>query len=49
VLQRAADWVLAQKVPDLKLEIIELKNEAGVARTPVLLRRFTDKVHQKAV
>ena len=36
VLQRAADWVQAQKVPGLKLEIIELKNEAGQARTPVL-------------
>ncbi len=36
VLQRAADWVQAQKVPGLVLEIIELKNEAGQARTPVL-------------
>ncbi len=36
VLQRAADWVQAQKVPGLKLEIIELNNEAGQARTPVL-------------
>ena len=36
VLQRAADWVLAQKVPGLRLEIIELKNEVGVARTPIL-------------
>jgi acetylornithine deacetylase/succinyl-diaminopimelate desuccinylase-like protein len=36
VLQSAADWVLAQKVPGLKLEIIELKNNTGHARTPVL-------------
>ena len=36
VLQRAADWVHAQKVPGLALEIIELRNEAGQARTPVL-------------
>ena len=36
VLQRAADWVQAQKVPGLKLEIIELKTHTGQARTPVL-------------
>jgi acetylornithine deacetylase/succinyl-diaminopimelate desuccinylase-like protein len=40
VLQRAADWVLAQKVPGLTLEIIELTNELGKARTPVLFFEF---------
>ncbi len=37
VLEQAADWILARKVPGLKLEILQLKNEAGQARTPVLL------------
>lgn len=36
VLQSAADWVSAQKVPGLVVEIIELTNEQGQARTPVL-------------
>ncbi len=36
VLQSAADWVLAQKVPGLKIEILELQNHTGQARTPVL-------------
>lgn len=36
VLQHAADWVIEQNVPGLKIEIIELKNESGQARTPVL-------------
>ena len=36
VLQQAADWVQAQKVPGLTLEIVQLTNPAGQARTPVL-------------
>ena len=36
VVRRAADWVLAQKVPGLTLEILEQTNEQGQARTPVL-------------
>ncbi len=36
VLQTAADWVLAQKVPGLRIEILELKTHTGQARTPVL-------------
>lgn len=37
VLRSAADWVLAQKLPGLALEIVELKDQQGKARTPVLL------------
>ena len=36
VVRRAADWVAERKVPGLKVEIVELKNEQGKARTPVL-------------
>ncbi len=36
VLQGAADWVAAQQVPDLKLEIVRLNDVQGRARTPVL-------------
>ncbi len=36
VLRSAADWVLAQQVSGLKLEILELTNHTGQARTPVL-------------
>jgi len=36
VLQRAADWVLAQQVPGLTLEIVRLKDAHGRERTPVM-------------
>ena len=36
VLQSAADWVQAQQVPGLKLEILRLNDAAGQPRTPVL-------------
>ena len=36
VLQRAADWVRAQKVEGLQLEIVRLKNAHGQDRTPVM-------------
>ena len=36
VLQSAADWVLAQQVPGLRLEILRLKKPDGSPRTPVL-------------
>jgi len=36
VLQSAADWVQAQRVPGLKLEILRLNDAAGKPRTPVL-------------
>ncbi|AOW15213.1 peptidase M20 [Hydrogenophaga crassostreae] len=36
VLQSAADWVQAQRVPGLKLEILRLNDAAGMPRTPVL-------------
>ena len=36
VLQNAADWVLAQRVPGLRLEILRLNDVSGRARTPVL-------------
>jgi acetylornithine deacetylase/succinyl-diaminopimelate desuccinylase-like protein len=36
VLQSAADWVRAQQVPDLRLEIVRLNDAQGRPRTPVL-------------
>ena len=36
VLQSAADWVLAQQVPGLRLEIVRLDDAQGRPRTPVL-------------
>ena len=36
VVRNAADWVLAQKVPGLTLEIIRLQHPDGTPRTPVL-------------
>ena len=36
VLQSAADWVRAQQVPGLTLEIVRLNDAHGVPRTPVL-------------
>lgn len=36
VLREAADWVLAQKVPGLQLEVIRLETPDGRPRTPVL-------------
>ena len=36
VLQSAADWVRAQQVPDLQLEIVRLNDAQGKPRTPVL-------------
>ena len=36
VLRQAADWVSAQKVPGLKLEILRLNAPDGSPRTPVL-------------
>ena len=36
VLQRAADWVRAQKVEGLQLEVVRLKKPDGSDRTPVL-------------
>jgi acetylornithine deacetylase/succinyl-diaminopimelate desuccinylase-like protein len=36
VLQSAADWVQAQQVPGLKLEILRLTDASGRPRTPVL-------------
>jgi len=36
VLQRAADWVRAQKVEGLQLEIVRLKDAHGRDRTPVM-------------
>ncbi len=36
VLQNAADWVAAQKVPGLTLEVIRLDDAQGRPRTPVL-------------
>ncbi|MFN3496360.1 MAG: M20/M25/M40 family metallo-hydrolase, partial [Hydrogenophaga sp.] len=36
VLQSAADWVAAQKVEGLTLEVIQLNDAQGKARTPVL-------------
>src|SRR5690606_27863255 len=36
VLQSAADWVAAQKVEGLSLEIIRLNDQHGRPRTPVL-------------
>ena len=36
VLQSAADWVRAQQVPGLTLEIVRLNDANGVPRTPVL-------------
>jgi acetylornithine deacetylase/succinyl-diaminopimelate desuccinylase-like protein len=36
VVRDAADWVLAQKVPGLKLEIVRLTRPDGTPRTPVL-------------
>ncbi|MEZ5704904.1 MAG: M20/M25/M40 family metallo-hydrolase [Burkholderiaceae bacterium] len=36
VLQSAADWVQAQRVPGLRLEILRLNDAAGRPRTPVL-------------
>lgn len=37
VVQSAADWVGAQQVEGLNLEIVRLNNAQGVPRTPVLL------------
>ncbi len=36
VLQDAADWVLAQQVPGLQLEVLRLNDAQGKPRTPVL-------------
>ena len=36
VVRQAADWVLAQKVPGLQLEIVRLQKPDGSPRTPVL-------------
>jgi acetylornithine deacetylase/succinyl-diaminopimelate desuccinylase-like protein len=36
VLQNAADWVRAQQVPGLRLEIVRLNDAQGRPRTPVL-------------
>jgi acetylornithine deacetylase/succinyl-diaminopimelate desuccinylase-like protein len=36
VVRNAADWVLAQKVPGLRLEIVRLQRPDGTPRTPVL-------------
>ncbi len=36
VMRHAADWVLAQKVPSLKLEVLRLNKPDGTPRTPVL-------------
>ena len=36
VLQSAADWVLAQQVPGLQLEILRLNDAQGRPRTPVM-------------
>ena len=36
VLQSAADWVQAQKVPGLQLEVLRLNDASGQPRTPVL-------------
>ena len=36
VLQSAADWVRAQQVPGLRLEIVRLNDANGKPRTPVL-------------
>ena len=36
VLQNAADWVRAQQVPGLQLEIVRLNDAQGRPRTPVL-------------
>ena len=36
VVRNAADWVLAQKVPGLTLEIVRLQHADGTPRTPVL-------------
>ncbi len=36
VVRNAADWVLAQKVPGLTLEIVRLRHPDGTPRTPVL-------------
>ncbi len=36
VVREAADWVLAQKVPGLRLEIVRLQKPDGSPRTPVL-------------
>ena len=36
VLQQAADWVQAQRIEGLQLEIVRLQNADGAPRTPVL-------------
>jgi acetylornithine deacetylase/succinyl-diaminopimelate desuccinylase-like protein len=36
VVREAADWVLARKVPGLRLEIVRLNKPDGTPRTPVL-------------
>ncbi len=36
VLQQAADWVQAQRIDGLQLEIVRLQDAAGAPRTPVL-------------
>jgi acetylornithine deacetylase/succinyl-diaminopimelate desuccinylase-like protein len=46
VMQHAADWVTAQKVEGLKLEILRLKKPDGTPRTPVLF--FEIPAHNNA-
>jgi acetylornithine deacetylase/succinyl-diaminopimelate desuccinylase-like protein len=44
VMRQAADWVTAQKVPGLKLEVLRLCKPDGTPRTPVLF--FEIPAHQ---
>jgi acetylornithine deacetylase/succinyl-diaminopimelate desuccinylase-like protein len=46
VMRQAADWVAAQKVPGLKLEVLRLSKPDGTPRTPVLF--FEIPAHQSA-
>jgi acetylornithine deacetylase/succinyl-diaminopimelate desuccinylase-like protein len=46
VMRHAADWVTAQKVPGLKLEVLRLSKPDGSPRTPVLF--FEIPAHQSA-
>ncbi len=44
VMRQAADWVAAQKVPGLRLEVLRLNKPDGTPRTPVLF--FEIAAHQ---
>ena len=46
VMRQAADWVTAQKIPNLKLEVLRLTKPDGTPRTPVLF--FEIPAHQHA-